>query len=56
MTLDNVPEFAIPNDPAIMGIVVYAQIYMDNAVAFPNDPLQLSHGLAITLIPRSFAG
>ncbi|MEZ5964226.1 MAG: hypothetical protein R3F56_10310 [Planctomycetota bacterium] len=49
VTLDNVPDFPIPNEVGLLGVRLYAQIYMNNALVFPDDPVQLSHGLEIEI-------
>lgn len=49
VTMEVIPEFYIPQDPALLGLVVYAQVVMVNPEVFPNDPLKTSNGLAFTI-------
>jgi len=49
VTMSQVPTFAIPNDPAIVGLSVCFQVGMYNEVVFPDDPLQLSNGVCLTV-------
>lgn len=49
VTMESVPSIAIPNDPVLTGLEVYAQVGMLNPVVFPSDPLQLTPGLKIII-------
>lgn len=49
VTRQDIPDFAIPNDPALFGARLCAQVYMNNPGDFPTDPVQLSNGLEVTL-------
>lgn len=49
VTRQDIPDFAIPNDPALFGARICAQVYMNNPGDFPTDPIQLSNGLEVTL-------
>lgn len=42
-------HFAIPSDPAFMGATIYLQVGFLEPSEFPEDPLQLSNGLAVVL-------
>lgn len=46
ITTTSVPAFTVPNLP---GFAIYAQVAMFNPFVFPNDPLQLSHGMQIVI-------
>lgn len=45
----SVPSLYIPNIPALVGTQVIAQVGMFNTVAFPNNPLQFSNALRVTV-------
>lgn len=49
VTLTDLPTIHLLPNPALQGVHVYAQIGMYNPSVFPWDPLQMSHGLDITL-------
>ncbi len=49
VTMESIPQVYITNDPVFHGMHVFAQIGMFNPDVFPNDPLQLTHGLDITI-------
>jgi hypothetical protein len=44
-----VPQWFVPNDPALYGFNVYAQIGMYNPTQYPAEPFRLSEGLEATL-------
>lgn len=46
---DDIPVLRVPNRPRLIGRHVYAQIYLSNPTIFPEDPVQTSNGLDITL-------
>lgn len=48
-TMEVAPWFTIPNDPIFQGFTFYAQVGMFNPAVFPSDPLQMSHGMAVTV-------
>jgi len=58
VTMETVPSFRIPDDPRLDGKHVYMQIYMNNPIDFPGDPIQVSNGLDITIgsseLPASY--
>ncbi len=43
------PSLAIPNTPALVGLDVIAQVAMYNPQVFPNNPLQFSNALRLTI-------
>lgn len=45
----NIPMIRIPDRPRLVGRHVYAQVYLRNPVIFPDDPIQTSNGIDITL-------
>ncbi len=49
VTIETVPSFPIPNDASLNGVTVYSQVLMLNESIFPQDPLQASNGLKITI-------
>lgn len=49
VTMSQVPTFTIPSDPALAGVSVCFQVGMYNEVVFPQDPLQLSNGVCLTI-------
>jgi hypothetical protein len=49
VTIESVPSFAIPNNPALNGVTVYSQVLMLNPTIYPNDPVKVSNGLKITI-------
>ncbi len=46
---NDIPMIRIPNRPSLLGRHVYAQVYLSNPTIFPEDPIQTSNGLDITL-------
>lgn len=46
---NDIPVFKIPNRPSFVGKHVFAQVYLNNSTVFPDDPIQMSNGLDITL-------
>ncbi len=46
---DDIPTIRIPNRPSLLGRHVYAQVYLSNPTIFPEDPIQTSNGIDITL-------
>ena len=49
VTMESIPTFPIPQDPRFEGKHVYMQVYMNNPIDFPGDPVKVSNGLDITL-------
>lgn len=49
VTLDDIPVLPIPNNPNVVGLHIYGQVYMENPIVFPEDPYQMSNGLDVTL-------
>jgi hypothetical protein len=49
VTLDSVPVIPIPDDPALLGLHLYFQVYMNNPGFAPRDPIQMSNGIDLTL-------
>ncbi len=49
VTISGVPVFPVPSVPGLAGAHIYFQVYMNNPVAFPLDPVQMSNGLDVTL-------
>jgi hypothetical protein len=43
------PQFAIPNDPSLLGVHVYSQVGVYNPVDYPTDPIRFSEGLEAVL-------
>lgn len=58
VTLETMPQIAIPDDPSLLGFDVYAQVGMLNPAVFPADPVRMSNGLHIVLgdpnLPSSY--
>ena len=46
---EQLPVFGLPNDPALAGLNVYAQVARYNPAHSPTDPLKLSNGVHIYL-------
>jgi hypothetical protein len=46
---EQLPVFALPDDPALAGLDVFAQVARYNPVHSPTDPLKLSNGVHIYL-------
>jgi len=49
VTLDDIPVFQIPDSPALLGLTVYFQVYMNNPIVFPDDPYKMSNGMAVQI-------
>lgn len=47
--MDDSPVIDIPDSPGLQGFVVYTQVGMLNSWDFPDDPIQMSNGLAFTI-------
>jgi len=45
VTMESIPTVTVPDDPKLEGKHIYVQVYMNNAIDFPRDPIQLSNGL-----------
>lgn len=58
VTMETIPDFEVPDDPSLEGKHIYMQVYMNNPIDFPGNPIQLSNGLDITIgsnsIPVSY--
>jgi len=57
VTMESLPSIPVPDRPALVGKHVYFQVFMDNRFAFPEDPIQLSNGLDVTIggdMPESY--
>jgi hypothetical protein len=50
VTESNVPTFTVPNNPALMGKDMYFQVLMHNQYAFPQNPVQMSNGVKVTVV------
>jgi len=49
VTMEDIPSFEIPDDPQLDGKKMYMQVYMNNPIDFPANPVQVSNGLMITI-------
>lgn len=49
VTEANVPTFEVPPIPELAGLDVYFQVGMHNQAVFPNNPVQMSNGVKVTL-------
>lgn len=49
VALDDIPVWTIPHNASLIGTNLYAQVYMDNAVVFPEDQYKLSNGVRATI-------
>lgn len=49
VTMEDIPTFFVPQDPSLVGLTAHAQVVMVNPELFPNDPVQTSNGLEITI-------
>ena len=49
VTLQQIPLVRVPDFPEYSGLHVYAQVGMFNPLVFPNDPMQLTSGIDITI-------
>ena len=46
---DDIPDFEIPDDPALIGLQAYFQVGIYDPVHFPLDPIKSSNGLHVTV-------
>lgn len=49
VTEDSVPTFDVPPIPQLAGLDVYFQVGMHNMAAFPDNPVQMSNGVKVTI-------
>lgn len=49
VTIETMPVFTVPNDPILAGVDLYWQVFMNNPIVFPTDPIQLTNGVKTTL-------
>jgi len=49
ITIETMAPMPIPNDPAVAGLDLYWQVYMNNPWVFPEDRVQLSNGVCTVL-------
>jgi len=58
VTEANVPTFFIPNNPALIGREMYFQVFMHNQAVFPNNAVQMSNGVKVTVggLPAPYGG
>ena len=49
ITRETMPTFKVPKDPKLVGKHMYMQVYMNNPIDFPRNPVQVSNGVDITL-------
>lgn len=49
VTMETIPSFEVPSDQKLVGKKMYMQVYMNNPVDFPGNPVQVSNGLEITI-------
>jgi hypothetical protein len=46
---DDIPDFEIVDDPALLGLTFYLQVGLINPVVFPADPIKTSNGLQVII-------
>jgi hypothetical protein len=46
---DDIPDFPIPDDPALIGVQGYFQVGIFDPLHFPFDPIKSSNGLHVTV-------
>ncbi|MEZ5978736.1 MAG: VWA domain-containing protein [Planctomycetota bacterium] len=49
VTEAQVPTFTVPTQPAAMGKKFYYQVFMHNQAVFPNNAVQMSNGIEVTI-------